>query len=130
MKRIGVTNCITKSPKSPSIRSNGRRRAFSYPIRTSKFWLRILRPWKWKKRHHNSSVRRSSSENMVGPTKDPEQISSSFSTFEQLTLSHAEEEVETGLDFLQKPRKFPRRNCQPLFLLLSNQSNLIWGKSD
>ncbi|KAM3721518.1 Sodium/calcium exchanger NCL2 [Dirofilaria immitis] len=57
--------------------------ALSSSLRSGKFWLRIFRPWKWRKRHHRERLRRVTSDHMQ-ENSPPAIIRPSFSTLESL----------------------------------------------
>uniref|UniRef100_A0A914E247 Phosphatase and actin regulator n=1 Tax=Acrobeloides nanus TaxID=290746 RepID=A0A914E247_9BILA len=54
------TPVITHSERNHKTSRFSKHRAFNTPLRTSKFWLRIFRPWKWRKRAHRKSRNRRS----------------------------------------------------------------------
>ncbi|VDK65622.1 unnamed protein product [Onchocerca ochengi] len=56
---------------------------FSNSLKSGKFWLRIFRPWKWRKRHHRERLRRVTSDHRQ-ENSPPSIIRSSFSTLESL----------------------------------------------
>ncbi|CAG9533641.1 unnamed protein product [Cercopithifilaria johnstoni] len=56
---------------------------FSSSLKSGKFWLRIFRPWKWRKRHHRERLRRVTSDHRQ-ENSPPAIIRTSFSTVESL----------------------------------------------
>uniref|UniRef100_A0A1I8AV19 Phosphatase and actin regulator n=1 Tax=Steinernema glaseri TaxID=37863 RepID=A0A1I8AV19_9BILA len=56
----GIGSSSAKRARSPQ------ERAFSASLRTSKFWLRILRPWKWRKRSRKAkNISRTASDHVL-----------------------------------------------------------------
>ncbi|VDO35367.1 unnamed protein product [Onchocerca flexuosa] len=56
---------------------------FSNSLKSGKFWLRIFRPWKWRKRHHRERLQRVTSDHKQ-ENSPPSIIRPSFSTLESL----------------------------------------------
>ncbi|KAL3998021.1 RPEL repeat family protein [Acanthocheilonema viteae] len=56
---------------------------FRSSLKSGKFWLRIFRPWKWRKRHHRERLRRVASD-YKQENSPPAVIRTSFSTLESL----------------------------------------------
>uniref|UniRef100_A0A1I8ERJ1 RPEL repeat family protein n=1 Tax=Wuchereria bancrofti TaxID=6293 RepID=A0A1I8ERJ1_WUCBA len=56
---------------------------FGSSLKSSKFWLRIFRPWKWRKRHQRERLRRVTSDHRQ-ENSPPAIIRSSLSTLESL----------------------------------------------
>uniref|UniRef100_A0A915PTB2 Phosphatase and actin regulator n=1 Tax=Setaria digitata TaxID=48799 RepID=A0A915PTB2_9BILA len=68
---------------------------FGSSLKSGKFWLRIFRPWKWRKRHRRERLRRVTSEHRQS-NSPPAIIRSSFSTLESLfTVSDVDAITET-----------------------------------
>ncbi|KAK0422565.1 hypothetical protein QR680_007641 [Steinernema hermaphroditum] len=56
----GIGSSSAKRARSPQ------EKAFSASLRTSKFWLRILRPWKWRRRSRkNKNISRTASDHVL-----------------------------------------------------------------
>nr|CRZ24682.1 Bm3638 [Brugia malayi] len=56
---------------------------FGNSLKSGKFWLRLFRPWKWRKRHQRERLRRVTSDHRQ-ENSPPAIIRSSFSTLESL----------------------------------------------
>ncbi|VDN05701.1 unnamed protein product [Thelazia callipaeda] len=57
---------------------------FASSLRSGKFWLRVFRPWKWRKRHHKECLRRVTSD-LRQAASPPTVMPSSFSALEPIS---------------------------------------------
>ncbi|VDK80455.1 unnamed protein product [Litomosoides sigmodontis] len=99
---------------------------FSSSLKSSKFWLRIFRPWKWRKRHHRERLRRVTNDHRQ-ENSPPAVIRTSFSTMESLfTVPDVDDTYRpTQWSCLNSPTQEPVRINLDLLKELSSAENIL-----
>ncbi|VDK43984.1 unnamed protein product [Anisakis simplex] len=74
-------------------------RAFGDALRTTRFWMRLLRPWKWRRKGRKSNLRRSNSDRSPLTNQIATTIPTSFSSVEPIHLTAVEHEQQKAVSW-------------------------------